>query len=102
MIKYGYDRWLTKNEYSRIRYKAKKMGATKINLSSIWHSVSFGYTSVSFVFKPFECHASINSGNLWKGHFSDKKGAEEIKKDMDKALEFMEYLKDFDKEIEKT
>ena len=29
--------WLTKQECSRIRYHAKKMGGTNINLSCIWH-----------------------------------------------------------------
>ena len=63
------DRWLTKNEYSRLRYQAKKMGAVDV------------------------C--------LFKGHFSDKAGADAIKKDMDKALEFIEMLKEFDKTISK-
>ena len=93
------DRWLTKNEYARIRYKAKKMGATDVCLSAIWHHVNFKHTSVSFVFKPLQYHANIRDGHFFEGHFKDKDGAEEIKKDMDLALEFIEYLKEFEKTL---
>ena len=93
------DRWLTKNEYSRIRYRAKKMGATDVCLGAIWHHVNFEHTSVSFVFKPLQYHVNIRDGHFMKGHFSDKAGADAIKKDMDVALEFIEFLKDFNKTI---
>lgn len=101
MSVYGTGRWLTKNQYQRIRYKAKKMGACDVCLNVIWHFVNFGYTSVTFAFRPFQCHASIRDGNLWTGHFSDLEGAERIKANMDKALEFMDYLREFNCEIEK-
>ena len=55
------DRWLTKNEYARIRYRAKKMGAVDINLSAIWHHVAFKYTSVSFVFRYLHIFEKISS-----------------------------------------
>lgn len=100
MIPYGSDRWLTKNQYRRLRRAAKKMGAEDVNLSAIWHTVWFRYTSVSFGFRPFEAYAHINDGDLWYGHFSDKDGAEKIKADMDKALEFIAYLKEFNCEVE--
>lgn len=95
------DRWLTKNEYSRLRYRAKKMGAVDVCLGAIWHHVNFEHTSVSFVFKPLQYHANIRDGHFFKGHFNDKAGADAIKKDMDKALEFIEMLKEFDKTISK-
>lgn len=93
------DRWLSKNEYARIRYKAKKMGATDICTSAIWHFINFKHTNVSFVFKPLQYHANIRDGHFFKGHFSDKEGSDAIKADMDKALDFIEYLKEFDKTI---
>lgn len=94
------NRWLSKNEYARIRYRAKKMGAEDVCLNYIWHHVSFKHTIVSFVFKPLEYHVTICSGNPWTGHFTDKEGADKIKKDMDVALEFIEFLKEFEKTIE--
>lgn len=94
------DRWLSENEYSRIRYRAKKMGAQDVCLSAIWHHVNFGHTSVSFVFKPLQYHVNIRDGHYFHGHFSDKEGADAIKRDMDLALEFIEFLKEFSKTIE--
>ena len=43
------DRWLTKNEYSRLRYRAKKIGAINICFNTLWHSVSFEHTTVYVV-----------------------------------------------------
>ena len=96
----GTNHWLSKNEYSRIRYRAKKMGATDVCLSAIWHHVNFKYTSVSFVFKPLQYHVNIRDGHYMTGHFSDKSGADAIKKDMDLALDFIEFLKEFNRKIE--
>lgn len=94
------DRWLTKNEYARIRYKAKKMGASDVCLSALWHHVNFEHTCVSFAFKPLQYHVNItDNGRLFEGHFKDKAGADAIKRDMDVALEFISYLKEFDKTL---
>ena len=94
------DRWLTKNEYARIRYKAKKMGASDVCLSALWHHVNFEHTCVSFVFKPLQYHVNItDNGRFFEGHFKDKAGADAIKRDMDVALEFINYLKEFDKTL---
>ena len=96
------NRWLTKNQYSRIRYKAKKMGAEDINLCAIWHSVWFNHTIVRFVFKPLQFNVSFYSRKpLAAGYFSNVAEADEIKKDMDTALEFIEYLKNFETKINK-
>lgn len=94
------DRWLTKNEYARIRYKAKKMGAVDVVLNYIWHHVAFDYTIVSFVFKPFDYKIHLrHSGSAHQGDFYDKEGAEKIKADLDRALAFVDFLKEFDKTI---
>lgn len=95
------DRWLTKNEYSKLRYRAKKIGAINICFNTLWHSVSFEHTTVAFMFKPLQYHVNIKNGHYLNGHFSDKEGAEAIKRDIDKALEFIEMLKEFDKTISK-
>lgn len=100
MAAYGVGRWLTKPEYSKLRYRAKKMGATDVNLGAIWHSVGFKHTYVSFVFKPLQFHANIRDGHFFEGQFKDKAGADAIKHDMDLALEFIEFLKEFEKTIE--
>lgn len=92
------SRWLTNNQYRRIKYKAEKMGAKDVCLTAIYHSVSFEHTSVSFAFRPLQYHCTIIGKSIWTGHFSDKAGADAIKKDMDKALEFIEYLKLFNAE----
>lgn len=93
-------RWLTNNQYRRIRYRAQKMGAKDICLNSIFHSVKFGHVSVSFAFYPLEYHCNISPVSIWAGHFSDRAGADAIKVDMDKALEFIEYLKEFNSDIQ--
>lgn len=93
------DHWLSKNQYAKIRYRAKKMGAESINLNAIWHTVYFKYTFVSFMFKPLQCHVHIRNGNIYTGHFSDKAGADAIKNDMDTALEFVDFLKKFNETI---
>ena len=100
MAAYGTGQWLNKNEYAKIRYKAKKMGAVDVCLSAIWHHVNFRHTSVSFVFKPLQYHASIRDGHFFDGHFKDKAGADAIKADIDLALEFIEFLKEFNNTIE--
>ena len=92
------DRWLDKKEYSRIRYKAKKMGATKVKLNQIWHIVEFDCVTVAFIFRPLQCDASIRVGNAFSGHFHDKDSAEAIKKNIDKASEFIDFLKKFEEE----
>lgn len=40
--------WLTDEEYNRIRYRAKKMGAIGVQLKCIWHSVGFEHVYVFF------------------------------------------------------
>ena len=74
------NRWLSKNEYARIRYRAKKMGAEDVCLNYIWHHVSFKHTIVSFVFKPLEYHVTICSGNPFTGHLSIKRVLIKLKK----------------------
>lgn len=100
MAAYGVGNWLTKSEYEKIRRKAKKMGAEEVDLNHIWHCVRFKHTSVSFIFKPLQYHVNIRNYHFFDGHFKDKAGADAIKRDMDLALEFIEFLKEFEKTIE--
>lgn len=95
------NKMLTKKEYARIRYKAKKMGAKNVHFCAMWNSVSFQHTTVLFVFHPFKVHANINDGHFMTGQFSDTSTAEAIKRDIDVALEFIEYLKEFEKTLSK-
>lgn len=73
------------------------MGATDVCLSAIWHHVNFRNTSVSFVFKPLQYRADVLNAYFLKGHFTDKAGADIIKQDIDKALKFIDFLKEFEK-----
>ena len=93
-------RWLTKSQYQQIRRDAKKMGALDVNLAYIFHLVTFTHVSVFFAFRPLVAHASIVCNNIYDGHFSDKAVADAIKADMDKALSFMDYLRDFDRKVD--
>lgn len=93
--------WLTKNDYARIRRKAKKMGAEACQFQYIDHNVWFRHTTVSFAFYPLKYHVSIRNPDIFNGHFSTREKAEEIKRDMDLALEFIEYLKEFDARLSK-
>lgn len=96
------DAWLTDREYNRIRYRAKKMGATQISLSCIWHSVDFEHTSVAFVFaRPLKYQLRLKgSCSAYRGDFETKEDIEEITADMYRALEFVEFLKEFEKTAE--
>ena len=98
-IAYGTGRWLTKEEYAKIRYKAKKMGATEVCLSAIAHHVKFKYASVSFSFKPLKYQVNLHSLDFFEGLFKDKAEADAIKAEMDLSLEFIEFLKEFNKTI---
>lgn len=93
--------WLTKNEYARIRRKAKKMGCEDCQFQYIYHDVWFKHTIVSFAFYPLKYHVSIRNPDIFNGHFSTREEAEEIKRDIDLALEFIEYLKEFDSKLPK-
>ena len=96
------DAWLTDKEYRRIRYRAKKMGATDIDLSHIWHTVGFEHTSVDFVFaRPLKYRLNLKgSCSVYRGDFETKEDVEKITADMNKALEFVEFLKEFEKTAE--
>lgn len=94
--------WLTKQECSRIRYHAKKMGGTNINLSCIWHHIDFGQAGVSFVFKPLKYKLKLSgSYSIDKGDFETVEDVERIKNDMLNALKFVEYLKEIENTIGK-
>ena len=95
------NRWLTKQEYSKLRYRAKKMGAEEIHLSCLWHDVSFGRTMVSFIFKPLQFKLNLRgSCSVYRGDFETKEDVEKITADMYKALEFVDFLKEFEKIIQ--
>lgn len=100
MASYGVGHWLTKQEYSKLRYRAKKMGADFVQLSCIWHDVSFGHASVSFVFKPLQYKLNVRgSCSIYKGDFETREDVEQYAADMNKALDFVEFLKEFEKTI---
>ena len=96
------DAWLTDKAYSRIRYRAKKMGATSIGLSRIWHSIDFEHTSVAFVFaRPLKYQINLKgSCSIYRSDFETKEDVEKITADMHRALEFVEFLKEFEKTAE--
>lgn len=95
------DRWLTKQEYSKIRYRAKKLGCTQANLSCLWHDVLFKHCFVTFIFKPLEYRIHLSPiPSMNESDFEDLAGMEEIVKDMQSALDFVEFLKEFEKTIE--
>lgn len=101
MAAYGVGNWLTKQEYSKLRYKAKKMGASEIQLSCIWHDVCFDHAYVTFVFKPLQYKLKLSgSCSAYKGDFETKEDVEKITADMNRALEFVEFLKEFEKTIQ--
>lgn len=93
------SKWLSKNEYARIRRKAKKMGATDVQFKYIMHDAWFPHATVSFAFYPLRYNVSIPSKHNLCGHFSTKEEAEAIKRDIDIALGFIEYLKEFNAQL---
>ena len=95
------DRWLTKKEYDRLRYRAKKMGAIDVQLRYIWHSVGFEHVYISFIFKPLQYKLKLrNSCSAHQGDFETKEDVEKITADMNRALEFVEFLKELEKTAE--
>ncbi len=90
------DRWLSKQEYSRLRYRAKKLGVKELKLNQLWHLARFDYVTVAFMFRPLQCHASIHQAHPLCGHFTDASDANKIKGDIDKATVFMDFLKEFE------
>lgn len=96
-IPYGTGRWLTRSQYQKIRNKAKELGAhsEEINLSVMFHSVSFDHITVTFGFKPFQSFANFDNGNTWQGFELTPEIAEKIKDDMDRALKFISFLSEF-------
>ena len=72
------------------------MGAEKVDLAHYKHYVRFGYIIIWFGFKPFTYEIRIlQPWNLTI--FQDKQTAEEFKGAIDRVLEFIEYLKEFNK-----
>lgn len=94
------SRWLEKNQYTRIKRKGKKLGADYVDTKYLYHCADFNHAVVWFAFRPFFCEASLISKGLKTNDFSNKEELDIIKADLDKALEFMEYLKEFNAEIE--
>lgn len=92
-------KWLSRGEYARIRNKAKKMGAVDTQFERIMHIVRFPRTTVSFAFYPLRYHVNIRYTNYFRGDFSTREEVDEIKRDMDVALEFIEYLKEFNAQL---
>ena len=96
------SRWLEKNQYARIKRKGKKLGADHVDTRYIYHCAIFNHAYVWFAFRPFFCEASLRNNGLKTNDFSNKEELDIIKADLDKALEFVEYLKGFNAEMEKA
>ena len=93
--------FLTEKEYARLRYHAKKMGVKELHLSCIDHNASFDHTYVSFSFKPLKCKLKLSgSYSIYKGDFESKEDIEAITADMNRALNFVEFLKKFNETID--
>ena len=94
---------ITKSEIQRICYKARSMGATQTDFSNDeYFSVWFEYIHVHFRFYPFEIRSYVLTHNIKftkYAAFSSQEQADVIKKYIDTALEFMEYLKEFAKQL---
>lgn len=71
-----------------------------ISVKNIGNCADFNHAVVWFAFRPFFCEASLISKGLKTNDFSNKEELDIIKADLDKALEFMEYLKEFNAEME--
>ena len=96
--------WLTPNEVRRIRYKAKKMGAIDTSFKYLPHLVVFGSVGIDFWFYPLRIRTYLRDTNFdWvlkcKHSFCNQEQADVIKKDIDTALEFMEWLKEFAEQL---
>jgi hypothetical protein len=104
MVLTNVHRWLTKQEYARITYRAKKLGATSWQYKYLYHNVAFKYTTVSFAFRPLEFRINLISNRYVynEDDFRTKEDVEEITKDMLATLEFVEFLKEFAKTIEEV
>lgn len=96
------SRFLEKNQYARIKRKGKKLGADYVDTRYIYHCAIFNHAYVWFAFRPFFCEASLRNNGLKTNDFSNKEELDIIKADLDKALEFVEYLKGFNAEMEKA
>ena len=88
-------RWLDKNQYQRIRRKAKAMGAESTQFKYISHTAYFRLVTVSFAFRPFQASAFVKTVDYVNGDFHDPESAEELKAEIDKALSFIEWLREF-------
>lgn len=73
-----------------------------IDTRYIYHCAIFNHAYVWFAFRPFFCEASLRNNGLKTNDFSNKEELDIIKADLDKALEFVEYLKGFNAEMEKA
>ena len=78
----------------------KKLGADYVDTQYLYHCADFNHAVVWFAFRPFFCGASLSPKGLKPNDFSNKEELDIIKADLDKALEFMEYLKEFNAEME--
>lgn len=95
---------LTQNERRKIARKAINMGATSTTVHKYFQYVDFKHTRVDFEFYPLRYGVSFLGSNKYMTRFdnckfSTSEEAEEIKKDMDLALKFIEYLKQFELQL---
>lgn len=89
------NKYLTPSQIQRIRRKTKQMDIKECCLSKYHSLVSFKHTMVSFEFYPFDYKILICHPNDKFYDFKTREEAEEIKKDMDSALDFVDWLKEF-------
>ena len=94
------SRVLSRNECSRIRYKAKTLGATSMQFHGIPHVVNFDHTYVTFSFFPLKFSLGIkDSAGVDLGLISIADVAADIKKDIDSAFEFALFLEKIAQEL---
>jgi hypothetical protein len=86
-------RLLSRNECSRIRYKAKTLGAVSMRFNNSPYTVNFEHTYVTFAFFPLQFTIAIKENpGVGFGLLSIADEAVGIKKDVDSALELGVFL----------
>lgn len=85
------DHWPTKSQAQKVRYHAKKIGCKQIDLSVLWHKITFQHVFIYFIFKPlqYEVRFCDKSQGITRSDMAD------IQSDLEKAFDFCDWLEDF-------
>jgi hypothetical protein len=94
---------LDKTERDQIRKKAKNMNARSCCLTTTVYRVWFDNVGVAFNFYPLRHSVLIQSKwlNNTECHFTNIEEGNLLKKNIDKAMKFIEYLTEFDYNLSK-